>query len=248
MKAQPNRLTRSQREAEVGERISGIWWQRTRAWPPRWCDGRRADLDREMTEEDTLRWWLLAGLLACVLIVAYHRIRAHRSGDPLDRREEGLFILATLRPIGLVYFVSLGVYLADPARMAWSAVALPPWVRWSGVGILAADSGLLFWTLHSLGPNLTDTVVTRKVHTLVVKGPYRWVRHPFYDAVALLLIGVSLVAANWFMLVTGGVAFTLLAVRSLREEDRLVARFGDDYRRYMARTNRFVPTVRVHRS
>ena len=200
-----------------------------------------------MNEEDTLRWSLTAGLLVVFPIIAYHRIKAHRSGDPLDRRQEGLFILATLRPIGLVFLVSVGMYLVNPARMAWSSVALPAWVRWSGVGMIAAAGALLFWTLHCLGTNLTDTVVTRKAHTLVVNGPYRWVRHPFYDTVALLLIAISLVAANWFMLVTGAVVFTLLAVRAEREEDRLVARFGDDYRGYMSRTNRFLPTVRAHR-
>src|SRR6185295_12922725 len=95
-----------------------------------------------------------------------------------------------------------------------------------------------------LGTNLTDTVVTRKIHTLVVRGPYRWVRHPFYDAVALLLIAISLVAANWFIFATGAAVFTLLVIRVSREESSLVARFGDDYRDYMARTNRFLPTVR----
>ena len=198
-----------------------------------------------MNEEDALRWGLLAGLLAVFPIIAYHRIKAHRAGDPLDRLQEGLFILATLRPAAIVFFVSVALYLVNPARMAWSAVALPGWVRWSGIGLIAAAGALLFWTLRSLGANLTDTVVTRKAHTLVVKGPYRWVRHPFYDTIALLMIAISLVAANWFMLVTGAIVFTLLAVRVEREEERLVARFGDDYRGYMARTNRFLPTVRA---
>ena len=44
---------------------------------------------------------------------------------------------------------------------------------------------LIVWAFRSLGPNLTDTVVTRRHHTLITRGPYRWVRHPFYDAVAL---------------------------------------------------------------
>ena len=198
-----------------------------------------------MADNDTLRWWLLGGLLVAFPIAAYHRIRAHRSDDRLDRRQEGLFILLTLRPVAFVFFVSLSLYLANPARMAWSAVPLPLWVRWSGVAMVGATSALLLWTLHTLGANLTDTVVTRKVHTLVVDGPYRWVRHPFYDAVALLLLGVSLASANWFMLASGATVFTLLAVRSRIEERMLVARFGDDYRRYMARTNRFLP--RVHR-
>ena len=44
--------------------------------------------------------------------------------------------------------------------------------------------GLLVWTFRCLGKNLTDTVVTRQEHTLVMQGPYRWVRHPFYDFAA----------------------------------------------------------------
>jgi protein-S-isoprenylcysteine O-methyltransferase Ste14 len=128
-----------------------------------------------------------------------------------------------------------------------AAVPLPLGVRWSGVVIVGATSALLWWTLHTLGANLTDTVATRKVHTLVVNGPYRWVRHPFYDAVALLLLGVSLVSANWFMLAAGATVFTLLAIRARTEERMLIARFGDEYRRYMARTNRFLPRMRAHR-
>ena len=54
-----------------------------------------------------------------------------------------------------------------------------------GVGVVAAC--LLIWTFRSLGTNLTDTVVTRKDHTLVTSGPYRFVRHPFYVAYTLAI-------------------------------------------------------------
>jgi protein-S-isoprenylcysteine O-methyltransferase Ste14 len=37
------------------------------------------------------------------------------------------------------------------------------------------------------------------------------------------------------------VAFALLAIRVRTEEAFLIARFGDDYRAYMARTNRYWP-------
>lgn len=197
-----------------------------------------------MNQDEWLRWCLLAGLVIWLPIVAYHRIKAHASREPLDRLQEGLFILATLRPMALVFFVSAAIYLVNPSRMAWSAIRLPMWLRWCGIAIMASGGVLMFWTLRSLGTNLTDTVVTRKIHTLVVTGPYKWVRHPFYDSAALLLIAISLVAANWFMFATGAAVFTLLAIRVVREESRLVARFGDDYREYVARTNRFLPTVR----
>jgi hypothetical protein len=72
-----------------------------------------------MPDNDALRWWLLGGLLVALPITAYHRIRAHRSGDRIDRRQEGLFILVTLRPVGFMFLISLTLYLSDPARMAW---------------------------------------------------------------------------------------------------------------------------------
>ncbi len=69
--------------------------------------------------------------------------------------------------------------------------------------MFADGLGLLTWTLRGLGTDLTDTVVTRRAHTLVTHGPYRWVRHPFCDALALLIVAMALIAANWFILATG---------------------------------------------
>ena len=200
-----------------------------------------------MDRDEPFRTLLMWALLAVLPIMLYHRLKAHSSGEPLDRRQEGWFILVTLRPMGLAFLVGLILYLVNPARMAWASVAIPGPVRWAGLGAIVAAGALLFWTLRSLGANLTDTVVTRQAHTLVMKGPYRWVRHPFYDSVALLLLAISFAAANWYLLFTGALVLALLVVRTPREEERLVARFGDAYRTYMARTNRFVPTVRAGR-
>jgi len=58
-----------------------------------------------------------------------------------------------------------------------------------------------------------------------------------------LILSMSLIAANWFLMVTGPVALAMLIVRTPIEEAKLVERFGDDYRRYMARTNRFIPAI-----
>jgi protein-S-isoprenylcysteine O-methyltransferase Ste14 len=129
--------------------------------------------------------------------------------------------------------------------MAWSSVPLPDWLRWAGIGLGVLGGALLVWTLRTLGPNLTDTVVTRERHTLVTGGPYRWVRHPFYDAVGLAIVANSLAAANWFLMLTGGLAWILMVVRSRREEERLLARFGDPYRAYTERTGKFIPKLSI---
>ena len=164
-----------------------------------------------MNEDATFRPVFIVGFLAVLLITLYHRIKSWASGEKLDRRQEGLFILATLRPAGLLLWLGVIAYMINPAWMAWSSVPLPAWLRWTGVGVCAIAAGLLTWTLHSLGTNLTDTVVTRQAHTLVTRGPYRVVRHPFYDSVALLILANTLIAANWFFLLTGSVVLFLLA-------------------------------------
>jgi protein-S-isoprenylcysteine O-methyltransferase Ste14 len=200
-----------------------------------------------MNQDATFRPVLVAGFLAVVLVTLYHRLRSWASGEKLDRRQEGLFILATLRPVALMLWLGVIAYMVNPAWMAWSSVPLPAWLRWTGAGVCATAAGLLTWTLRSLGTNLTDTVVTRRAHTLVTHGAYRWVRHPFYDSMALLILASSLIAANWFLLLTGGVVLFLIVVRTRTEEEKLLARFGDAYRTYMMQTGRFVPRIRVNR-
>ena len=196
-----------------------------------------------MNHDQTLRTVLIVVFLVVLPIGVYHRVRSQSTREKLDRRQEGLFILATLRPVGALFWVGLIAWMINPAWMAWSAMPLPVWGRWIGTSVLAVASALLVWTFHSLGRNLTDTVVTRQQHSLILHGPYRWIRHPFYDSVALLMLACSLITANWFLLATGVVAFCLLVIRTRTEEENLVARFGDSYRAYMVQTGRFVPRI-----
>ena len=67
--------------------------------------------------------------------------------------------------------------------------------------------------------------------------------HPFYLAFALGIVGGSLVAANWFFLLAGLVPFCFLVARTRIEEEKLIERFGDEYRNYMRRVGRFLPKI-----
>ncbi len=200
-----------------------------------------------MNHDQAFRAVLIAVFLVVLPIGIYYRLKSQATREKLDRRQEGLFILATLRPLGAVFWLGLIAWIVNPGSMAWSGVSLPVWLRWTGVGVIAIASTLLVWTFRCLGRNLTDTVVTRRQHTLVLHGPYRWIRHPFYDSAALLMVGISLIAANWFLFATGVVLFCLLIIRTRTEERNLVARFGGSYRTYMERTGRFLPRIGANR-
>jgi len=193
-----------------------------------------------MNDDELFRWLLLAGFVVFMPIGVWHRLKS-RTGEQLDRRQEGLFILVTLRLAGIAAMIGFVAFLINPACMAWAAVPLSGWLRWTGAGLGLMAGLLLVWTFRSLGRNLTDTVVTRKEHTLVTHGPYRWVRHPLYSSATLAFLGNSLATASVFLFATGGVAILLLVLRLRKEEENLIARFGDSYRNYMQRTGRFVP-------
>ena len=54
-------------------------------------------------------------------------------------------------------------------------------------------------------------------------------------------VSLSLLAANWFMALASLSVLTMLLIRLPKEEEKLIERFGDEYREYMKRTGRLLP-------
>lgn len=196
-----------------------------------------------MPSENPFRLALAIVMALTMMVTVYYRLQAASSGEKISRQEEGYVFAVVLRLAGLGLWVATFAYLVVPASIQWAAIPLPAWVRWIGTGAGALCSLLMYWTLSSLGKNLTDTVVTRAQATLVTHGPYRWVRHPFYVTAALLMASVTVLAANGLIGLSSLVVLALLAIRTPKEEQMLIERFGQQYRDYMTETGRFFPRM-----
>jgi protein-S-isoprenylcysteine O-methyltransferase Ste14 len=182
--------------------------------------------------------------LSALSISAHYRRKAAQAGNErISKREEGLLVLILLRLAGLGIWFGTLAYLLNPAWMRWSQIDLPMAWRWAGVALALAMLPFIYWLFSSLGNNITDTVAIRKGHTLVTRGPYRWMRHPLYTFGALLFVGFSLIAANGFIAAAGLLGFVMLAIRTPNEEAHLIEKFGDEYRAYMRRTARYLPRL-----
>ena len=57
--------------------------------------------------DQTFRAVLLIGFLVVLPVAAYYRLKSQATGEKLDRWQEGLFMLATLRPAGLALWLGL---------------------------------------------------------------------------------------------------------------------------------------------
>lgn len=197
-----------------------------------------------MATEDPFRIALIVILLLIMPISIYYRLQAAASGEKISHQDEGILLFASLRLAGCVLLIATLTWLISPRVVQWATLPLDFRVRWTGVVTGLSCSSLMYWTLSSLGKNLTDTVVTRTDATLITHGPYRWVRHPFYVTAALLMGSVTLLTANALIGLSSILVLSLLAIRTPKEEQRLIERFGDQYRDYMVKTGRFLPRFR----
>lgn len=166
------------------------------------------------------------------------------------RRRE---LFAALR--SLIYgavFLGAWVWLALQARALDPVLGLgplPAWSRTAGWVLMAAGAATALGcaaTFVRRGGGGTPAPFDPP-QKFVAVGPYRWVRNPMYLGGAALLAGFGLWHRSVSMTLFAGV-FLLAAhifVR-LREEPKLEERFGDRYRAYRKRVNRWIPTPPAH--
>lgn len=198
-----------------------------------------------MNQETIFRLLFIAIFVLSFSISAYHRHRARKQSGKIPRQVEGKLLIALRLLFALPLYLAMFAYMISPQWMAWSALALPTWLRWLGAGLGFATIPLLYWLFRSLGKNVSETVLTKERHELVTHGPYRWVRHPLYTTASLGIFALGLVAANWFMLVMILLIMMTLPALAAKEEALLMEKFGNAYREYMQRTGRFLPQLNV---
>ena len=189
-------------------------------------------------------------LLAAVILITgmfisgYYRRKADKiSGEKISRKVDGTALMTVIKLGGLVLWLSPFVYLINPSWMIWSKIGLPESIRWLGVGLGVLCVFGVYWLFSSIGNNITPTSATRKQHTLVTSGPYRWVRHPLYTVGSSLFIAFGMMADNWLITALGILTFIVMAIRTPKEEANLLEKFGDEYRNYMKRTGKFLPKL-----
>ena len=65
-----------------------------------------------------------------------------------------------------------------------------------------------------------------------------------YITFVLLWIAYFLLSANWFIGLTGIMAYVLIFVMRIPKEERMmIDRFGEEYVAYMKRTGRYLPRI-----
>ena len=125
-------------------------------------------------------------------------------------------------------------------------VQQPSWMKTSGIFFLVL--GILMLGVAFASFNVKEFLGLKKEEhhpdtKLVTKGVYRYVRHPLYTGVFLLLPGVFLLRPTLSILLFVFITAIYIEIGSRLEEQKLIKIFGEDYVRYRNSVKRYFPFI-----
>ena len=166
----------------------------------------------------------------------------------LHHENEVPLLLRIRQIFGISFYLGVLVWTFAPGYMEWYALALPVWVRWTGLALGLLSITLNAWShktlSQKLGEDFDPVLRLLKVPALVKEGPYATMRHPIYLAFLMMQISVLLLTSNWFIGLSGiAIIVAVIAIRIPEEEKMLIAQFGDEYRTYRKKTGALLPRL-----
>jgi protein-S-isoprenylcysteine O-methyltransferase Ste14 len=121
---------------------------------------------------------------------------------------------------------------------------LPVSLQIVGLTLISPMLWLFYRSHKDLGQNWSATLEIREGHHIVDAGVYKYIRHPMYSAILLLVIIQALLLNNYIAGLSGLISFGVLyLLRVKHEEQMMLSEFGDKYEKYMKRTKRIIPFI-----
>jgi protein-S-isoprenylcysteine O-methyltransferase Ste14 len=188
--------------------------------------------------------WIFTALFAVYLAcgAAYFVRRSPRLLEERLRRSDS--VPKWDRALIRIYRVLLPALFAaaalDAGRFRWSHVPLAMQI-FGLTGVLAAFA--VIWWCTASNPFLSSRVRLQadRGHQVVQDGPYRFVRHPMYASLIVLMFGTALLLGSWLAILRAALIAVLVGIRAARE-DRFLAERLAGYAAYAARVpSRLVP-------
>lgn len=139
----------------------------------------------------------------------------------------------------LIQFVLFFLFIFDVSQLQ---LELPYIVTLVGLSIAILGGVIIGIALLQLNKNLSPFPSPKSGSQLIQSGLYKYIRHPIYTGILMLLSGYSFYVTSGYKLLITLLLLILFIFKSRYEENRLALVFKS-YSEYKKTTGRFLPKI-----
>lgn len=174
------------------------------------------------------------------------RQKTGRAANFLPAEPVGRMLRIAWVPIVLIWIAQpFVVSLANPRRGPVAPLATSAWVAWAMVFVAVACLWVSRICWKAMGKNWRMGIDPGERTSLVLSGPYRYVRHPIYALSQMMMVSTMAAIPSPLMLAAGALHLVLLQWEARREERHMLHVHGDAYSDYSLRVGRFLPFRKI---
>jgi len=174
--------------------------------------------------------WLISEILL-------NRLLLSKGREKKDVDKNSLKVIWIVLGISLISGVISGIYLRMP-------VLRTIWINYAGLMLIIIGMVIRFNAIMILGKYFTVDLSVQKDQELIVKGMYKYIRHPSYTGSLISFLGFSLSFNNWISLIIIVLPVFLSFLYRIKIEEKLMSdQFGIKYLEYKKKTWRLIPMI-----
>lgn len=138
-----------------------------------------------------------------------------------------------------IQFTLFFLYLFDVAVFK---VNFPEFIKYTFLAISILGGLILILALLQLNINLSPFPTPKSNAELIQSGLYKYIRHPIYTGILLMLFGYGFYKNSIFKIAVTLLLLLLFYFKSSYEEERLISAYKN-YIQYRKKTGRFLPKL-----
>ena len=194
----------------------------------------------------------LPALLVGLIIAAYwarvlrmarkiHRLAGHSANvippEPVGRLIRIIWIPLTFLWIAIPLIVP---FIQSPPWIVQPMLDLPT-LEWAGFGVAAVAFALTWICWKKMGKSWRMGIDPNETTSLIVSGPYSYIRHPIYALSSVLMLATVAAEPIPILIPIAAVHLVLLQLEARREERHQTRAHGQVYIDYCSKTGGFFP-------
>jgi protein-S-isoprenylcysteine O-methyltransferase Ste14 len=153
-----------------------------------------------------------------------------KSGLLNSKKDKGSLIILWLM---ITTGFSAGFFLAGPFNQYWLGF---------GTGLVITGLIIRWVSILQLGTAFTVDVAITDTARLKSDGIYKWIRHPSYLGLLMIVSGFSAVMNSLYSFLVLVIPVLLAIIYRISVEEKVLkVEFGDSYLKYMAETKKLIP-------